>query len=269
MIIVTILALVAALTAGMVANRRVRPFAKTEVQGVKLELLVSPLLTLTVLLLSFVLVQAFGSFHRVRVAESTEAGRIDTEYDMAGYFPEESAVPIRASLVCYARAVVDIEWPALADGVALHPVPTRWSSEIDPVFASLSATGDTDQPYGTILTVDKERTDARRLRITEAEPAVPSAVTALMLIISAAAVFAIAAFTLPYVSRSVQLGALAVMVVVFSAMQITIHEIDRQFEGVITVQPTDLQIARQQVEQDFADDHPDEQLACDTSGHPS
>ena len=58
--LITALILATALTIGLIANHFVRPFAKTEVQGVKLELLVSPLLTLTVLLLSFVLVQAFS-----------------------------------------------------------------------------------------------------------------------------------------------------------------------------------------------------------------
>ena len=67
--LITALILATALTVGLIANHFVRPFAKTEVQGVKLELLVSPLLTLTVLLLSFVLVQAFSSYNRVRVAE--------------------------------------------------------------------------------------------------------------------------------------------------------------------------------------------------------
>jgi hypothetical protein len=43
---VVIVVLGAALLAGLVANRRVRPFAKTEVQGVKLELLISPLLAI-------------------------------------------------------------------------------------------------------------------------------------------------------------------------------------------------------------------------------
>ena len=43
--LVTALILATALTAGLIVNRWVRPFAKTEVQGVKLELLVSPLLT--------------------------------------------------------------------------------------------------------------------------------------------------------------------------------------------------------------------------------
>ncbi|MGA7690267.1 MAG: hypothetical protein WCA29_13675 [Jiangellales bacterium] len=65
-----------------------RPFAKTEVQRVQLELLISPLLTLTVLLLAFVLVQVFSSYKASRevcgvTGLVAEAQRIDQAGDTA------------------------------------------------------------------------------------------------------------------------------------------------------------------------------------------
>ncbi len=70
-------------------NRWVRPFAKTEVQRVQLELLISPLLTSqTVLLLAFVLVQVFSSYKASRevcgvTGLVAEAQRIDQAGDTA------------------------------------------------------------------------------------------------------------------------------------------------------------------------------------------
>jgi hypothetical protein len=102
---VVVVVLGAALVVGLLANRRVRPFAKTEVQGVKLELLISPLLTLTVLLLAFVLVQVFSGYRASKDAAGLEAGRVLFEYDLADYYGDEFAQPMQESLLCYARAI--------------------------------------------------------------------------------------------------------------------------------------------------------------------
>lgn len=261
--------LAVALAAGVIANHWVRPFAKTEVQGIKLEVLLRPLLTLTVLLLSFVLVQAFGSYNRVRSAEGEEARRLAFEYEVAGYSPNDDiALPTQAALVCYGRAVVNVEWPALSDGLQLHPLPTRWAAEVDVVLAEIVASDDTDQPFGTFLGADRDRANARGKRIVEAEPAVPFSVRLLMVLISAVSLAAIAAFTLPYISRRVQIGALGVMAVVFMAMHWTIYEIDHKFEGVIQVEPAEMALLSTAMAADFAERHPDVVLPCDEQGVP-
>ena len=104
--------------------------------------------------------------------------------------------------------------------------------------------------------------------ITEAEPSVPRPVTVLMMLVSAAALFAIATFTLPYVSRRVQIGALVVMAIVFGAMQWTIYEIDNKFEGVIRAEPTDMTIVAETTEARFSERYPNEDLPCDEAGRP-
>jgi hypothetical protein len=259
----------AALAVGVVANHWVRPFAKSEVQGIKLEVLLKPLLTLTVLLLSFVLVQAFSSFNRVRSAEGEEARRLAFEYEVAGYYADDDiTLPIQTALVCYGRAVVNVEWPSLADGIQIHPLPTQWASEADVVFAEIAASGDTGQPYGTLLGADRDRADARGKRVIEAEPAVPFSVRVLMVLVSAVALAAIAAFTLPYISRGVQIGALVVMAVVFLSMHWTIYEIDHKFDGVIQVEATELTLLAEAMADDFSDNYPDVTLQCDEQGLP-
>ena len=267
--LITALILATALTVGLIANRFVRPFAKTEVQGVKLELLVSPLLTLTVLLLSFVLVQAFSSYNRVRVAEGREASRLAFEYEVAGYYPDDVALPMQEALICYGRSVVNVEWPTLADGTSLHPLPTAWAEQVDASLAEINASGETGQPYGVLITADRDRGEGRRLRLTEVEPSVPTAVSILMIIVTAAALAAIATFTLPYVSRRVQVGALVVMLFVFTAMHWTIWEIDHKFEGVVQVEPTDLTLLTGAMSDQFADRHPEVTLPCNERGEPT
>jgi hypothetical protein len=257
--------LVVALLLGLIANRWVRPFAKSEVQGVKLELLVGPLMTLTVVLLSFVLVQVYASFVKTRDAAGEEAGKVSVEYDLAGYFPERYALPLQASLVCYARSIVDIEWPELAGDRALAPAVALWANNLDVVFTRLASERNS-QPYGTILTVDRERAEARTRRLTEAQPTVPSGLMVLMVSVGCAAIFAFGAFTLPYVSRRVQIGALCVLVIVFAGLLLTLRDLDEKYEGWSRVDPDDMHIAERLVTDKFARDHPGAELPCDASG---
>ena len=123
--------------AGFVVNRCVRPFAKTEVQDVKLELLISPLPTLTVLLLALVLVQVFASFKASRDASAPEAGRTATIYDLIDYYDDEYAQPVQASLIGHTRAVAYQELAALADEPAFEETASLWDAVVDPVLRDL------------------------------------------------------------------------------------------------------------------------------------
>ncbi len=75
--VVVAIVMAVALVSGLIANKFVRPFAKTEVQGVKLETLVGPIVSLTVLMLAFTLVTIYGSFLRAQTAASDEARKVD------------------------------------------------------------------------------------------------------------------------------------------------------------------------------------------------
>jgi hypothetical protein len=265
---VFVLALIVALGLGLLANRWVRPFAKTEVQGVKLELLVAPLMTLTVVLLAFLLVQVYASFVKTRDAAGEEAGKVAFEYDVAGFFPRSYAAPLQESLVCYARAIEEIEWPALAEDRVLAPEPTYWAGRMDVVFTRLASERNS-QPYGTILAVDKERAEARRTRLTEAQPTIPDGLQVLMLGVACMAVFAFAAFTLPYVSRWVQFGSLAVLVVVLGGLLLTLRDLDRKYDGWSRVEPTDMAIVDELITTSFRRDYPGVSLPCDAAGRPA
>jgi hypothetical protein len=264
---VAFIVLGAALVAGLLANRRVRPFAKTEVQGVKLELLISPLLTLTVLLLAFVLVQVFSGYRASKDAAGLEAGRVLFEYDLADYYDDEFAQPMQESLLCYARAIANQEWRSLDDDPFPNPVATRWGRGMDAPLAELR-TVDADQPYGTLLTADKERADGRRLRIVQARPALPREMELLLLGTSAVAVLGIATFTLANVSRRTQIGALSVLAVILALVLVTIDDLDRKYDGLIQIENEDFLIADELLSPRYAERYPDQPLPCDERGLP-
>ncbi len=263
MVLATIVVLAIFLALGIAANAWVRPFAKTEVQGVKLELLVSPLLTLTALLLAFFLVQVFSSYQRARLSAGDEAGRVIAEYRLFGYLPDQYALRGQAALLCYARAVAELEWPALRDELKVAPEPSYWVDRLGEVLRELAEVRN-GQPYGTLVATDRDRVDARRRRVLENRPALPKPLFWLMLGVSAVAVLSIATFTLPYVRRRVQIGALTLLTLVFAAVQIAILEIDGKFDGVIRLEPEEMRLAARLMEEKLHGLAP----PCDAEGRP-
>jgi len=263
MVLVTVLVLGVALLVGLVANQRVRPFAQSEVQGVKLELLVSPLLTLTALLLAFVLVQVFSGYTRARLSAGDEAGRVIGEFKLFGLLSDEYAGPAQLALICYARAVSELEWPQLRERMKVAEEPLRWAFQVDDVMHELSDVRNA-QPFGTIVATNRDRIDARRRRIMETRPAVPIEVTWLMLGVSAVSVLSIATFTLPNVARRVQIGTLALLTLVFAAVQIAIVELDTKYDGPIRVEPVEMRL----VGRLMTEFHGDAAIPCDDQGRP-
>lgn len=130
-------------------------------------------------------------------------------------------------------------------------------------------TEDNGQPYGTILSAEKERADGRRLRIVQARPAVPEPVPVTLVGTSALAVFGIAAFTLPYVSRRTQAGALIVLTGVLATVQIAIIDMDRKYDGLIRVEPQDFVIAEQALTDRCNQRYGDATVPCDDQGLPA
>lgn len=267
MSIAIVVCLLLAVVAGLVANRFVRPFAKSEVQGVKLEALVSPMVTLSVLLLAFVLVQTFASFTRARDSEGDEARKIDFLYETAGYAPERQAVQLQGAVACYARVMAELEWPTTGEG-RTAPEASVWTGQMRGVYGELIRQGG-DQPFPILIATDKERGEARSRRLTEARPALPTAITILMIAATTLGVFALATFTLPNVQRNTQIFALAGLTTVLIVVQLAIADLDRPYSGVIQVSSTDLERVAADLGEDFGEDHPGRPLPCDEQGRPT
>lgn len=89
-------------------------------------------------LIGFSIVYLFGEFSNSRQAIGDEATSIGTAFHEILLFPED-APEVQHALICYARAVVEREWPALADG---RPAP-----EVDRAYKDVVlALGRVDEP---------------------------------------------------------------------------------------------------------------------------
>lgn len=255
-----------ALIAGVVANRWVRPHAKSEVQGIKLETMIGPIVSITVLLLAFTLVTVYGGYQRAQVAAQDEARKVDQLFDTAGYLRGEQRIGIQAATTCYALAVANYEWDAMAAG-SVAPEVSPWPAMIgDGIAKTARSDSESSALLGAILTSDRERAETRSRRLSEAQPAVPDALKFFFLFCAAMAIFALGAFTLPYVRRRVQIGILVILATLFIMFMVLIKELDEPFYGLAVVPPTDITRVAGSLSEDFVESHPGVPLPCDNSG---
>ena len=255
-----------ALVAGLIANKYVRPFAKSEVQGVKLEALVGPIVSLTVLLIAFTLVTVFASFQRGQTAAADEARKVDNQFETAQYLKEPQRQEVLSATTCYALAVSTYEWEAMADGRTASEV-SPWTKAIRAGYADMVAADDV--PSGVmsaLLAADRDRAEARTKRLTEARPAVPNELKFLLVLSASLGILALGTFTLGYVSRRVQIGVLSILALVFVLFLSAISDMDRPYDGLIAAPPDDITRVAGELYEDYQEMYPEQALPCDETG---
>ncbi|MCX5384620.1 DUF4239 domain-containing protein [Streptomyces sp. NBC_00083] len=262
MVLVIVVA-VLALLAGLAANRWLRPrlLNVDDTEGMAVKDLVGPLLTMTILLLSFVLVTANGSYGRAENASRGEARALDQLVETADYAPKAEQAIVQADAACYARAVVAQEWPAMSDGNG-SAAPSVWSTDLRKSFKNVVG-----QPvFGMLVAADNKRSDERDERLTQASSSIPSTIFWFLL---ATLVITVAALgvCLPRKNNRGQLITLIVITALMTTALLIIRDVDRPFGGVIDVAPTAITDVQHQAERDFTANHPGTDLPCDTDGN--
>lgn len=134
-------------------------------------------------LLAFVIVTVFESYANARNSAGEEASATQQLAATAPFFPAKSA-ELRDELVCYSRAVIDQEWPAMQRGEA-SPVVQGWADRLDATIlqAKVVTNGD-GAALQHWLDVNQARQEARRTRLAEGQPFVPSFVWFVLILIT-------------------------------------------------------------------------------------
>lgn len=261
MLLVIIVAALA-LVVGLAANHFVRPLLLKvdDDTGMAVKDLVGPLLTLTVLLLAFVLVTANGSYGKAEVASRGEARALDQLVETAEYAPAPQRARIQAGAVCYARAVREQEWPAMSDGHG-SPAPSVWSGDFRQTFAELQG----QAVFGMLVAADNKRSDERDERLTQASASIPNAILWFLLATLAVTVCALA-ICLPRRDNRGQVITLVVITALLTTTLCLIRDVDRPFGGIINVRPTAITEVERQADRDFHSHEPNAQLPCDERG---
>lgn len=262
MLIASIL-IVVALVAGLLCNRLLRREDGDDAPSITD--LVSPLETLAVLVLAFVLVGAAESYGAAEDAAASEAATVDHLFETAGYAVAEYREPLQAATVCYARAVTHHSWPAMREGTA-SSVASIWSTELRTSFQRMAQDDRTnDTVFEILVQTDKDRSDARQSRINESTPAIPDIVYWFMALTLAVMVAAYA-YSVGTGARRGHTAAVAVLTVLLVLSLLLIYDVDAPYSGPVHVDATNMLITEQDITEDFAEVYGLDSLPCDDTG---
>jgi hypothetical protein len=124
--------------------------------------------------LAFVTLAAFQTYNSAKLGALTEADAVLAMARTAALYPPSQRDELRSDFVCYGRAVVDREWPAMRNG---HPsaLVDYWIGAYREVFGRLDLTSPREQlGFQDLLNLAGNRTAGRQQRLSQATPSVPT-----------------------------------------------------------------------------------------------
>jgi uncharacterized membrane protein YedE/YeeE len=124
--------------------------------------------------LAFVTLAAFQTYNGAKAGAQTEAAALLDMARTAALFPPSQRDELRADFVCYGRAVVDEEWPAMGNGHA-SPLVDHWIGAYRAAFGRLDLRSPREQlSFQDLLNLANVRTAGRQQRLSQDSPSVPT-----------------------------------------------------------------------------------------------
>jgi hypothetical protein len=170
--LVLVLVVAAAITIKLLVRRRA-PEAGWFADSPRSAGTLSVIGTMFAVMLAFVILFALQSYQRARDGSSVEAIAV-TELDaIAEVFQPPASDRLRGGLVCYARAVIEDEWPAMRNGHSSELVES-WIDHLVREFAIAETHSAREEAaYAQWFDEQAQRREGRRERLAEAAPMVP------------------------------------------------------------------------------------------------
>lgn len=233
-------------------------------EWINVEDLTGPAITLAALLLAFMLVQTFSSYQRAEQHAATEAATVLAEHEAATFLGEPDRTAVRTDLVCYARAVAEREWPAMADGGA-DPVTTQWEEQLRSNLVAAADRDDARLGVSGLVGLEVDRTTSRRERIAEVEPAVPGALSWMVELTALSILVLLSVFTwhLRPLVRVILVGSVVGLVLM---VVVGVRELDTPFSGTVALEPTAMRATLTEMAHTMAAGGA--ALPCDRTGEP-
>ncbi len=123
-------------------------------------------------LIAFVIFQAFDSYSKARGAAGAEAIAVQNVAHLTGLFAADDRDAMLGDLDCYARAVIDSEWPAMRDRTT-SPLVERWILRLRDTLQTVAVRSAAQQAaFQELLAEDQARSQGRTVRVAEADPIV-------------------------------------------------------------------------------------------------
>jgi hypothetical protein len=170
--LVLVLAVTAAITVKLLVRRRA-PVGGWFADSPRSAGTLSVIGTMFAVVLAFVIFLALQSYQRAREGSSVEAIAVTELSSVAQVFQPPSRDRLQGGLVCYARAVIDDEWPAMSKRRSSELVQS-WVDKLGGEFAIADPRGVRQETaYAQWFDQQAQRREGRRERLAEATPLVP------------------------------------------------------------------------------------------------
>src|SRR5215469_2510275 len=129
--------------------------------------------TIFAVVLAFVIFAGFQTYDGARAGAQSEAAAVLDMGRTAAFFPPTARDQVRTDLVCYGRAVVSQEWPAMRNRGS-SPLVEHWVAAYRGVVGQLDLRSAREQlGLQQFLNEAATRTAGRLQRLAEDTPAVP------------------------------------------------------------------------------------------------
>ena len=221
------------------------------------------------LLLGFVIFLAFTKYDGSRAGAEAEALAVVQLFETSQLMPPDARPQLAGEVECYARSVVNLEWPAMQAGRGFETISPWGLSMFRTLQTIAPGTAAEQSAYDAWLAQTSAREEARRDRLHAAEGVVPQPLW-IVLLLSAALVLIYVLFFADSSERAVVQGLMAGSVTaVVVASLLVLSSLNRPYDtDVGGIRPVAMQrsleiIGSARVALDL-----DEPLPCDAVGQP-
>lgn len=194
------------------------------------------------ILLGFIVFLAFTSYDQSRSGAELEALTVLEQYQTAQFLPADTAEAVTGELICYARYVVEREWPAM-EGGDLDDEINPWSLALFLSLSDVEPTEPTEESaFDAWLGQTIQRQEARQDRVHGAEGILPWPLW-IVLIAVALMVFG---YMLMFADANerwwVQCAQIGLVVAVITATMVVIQLLNTPFQrGPAGLEPTSME----------------------------
>lgn len=159
--------------AGATLVQRLVPVEMRKSHNVAMGIIYGGLSVLFGVMIGFTAFLVLGKYNGAQETVQSEAGDLEELHDLAQRLPEQRQEEIQQSAAAYARAVVDDEWPLMAEGRA-SPRAEALAGELQRTVREFEPTTSAEQAlYARGLEAASDLEESRQARLLDAREGLP------------------------------------------------------------------------------------------------
>jgi hypothetical protein len=268
LVLVLAVALVVALSVGELVHRHRGATSDESHGGFRLDVLAGATLTLAVVMCSFMLASSWNTWDTAARDSGTEAGAVSALFQAGSDLPNRGdAQRIGSDTICYAHSIAEDEWPLLGAGhTPVSPAVDHWRVQLEKDIRH--AQTHSTAFISSVPNADAARSQTHYTRLVASTRQPPVYLFVLLILVCAAAIFFITAFTVHQIPARLRVPVVGVVTFLLVATLAVIVQLSHPYDGVSRVGPGFMQQVASASSRDYALLWGGPQHTCDPTGRP-